>query len=171
MAKPNEIDNCAGELEPEPKQLWMVAAGAEAKSFYMMKPEIWVPVTLHCPWRASELTYCGTSVDCRACILILDFMIVRRGCLGNWIGIPNFEVWNYFFLVWVCKRKIQQLFASLKNCFWPPPVKIHYCPPWKKSSYAQVRLCVDQGFSNFFVHVPLSIKCINLQHLSSMLVK
>jgi len=50
MAKPNEVDKWAAELEPEPKQLWMVAAGAEAKSFYMMKPEIWVPVTLRCPW-------------------------------------------------------------------------------------------------------------------------
>jgi len=29
----------------EPKQLWMVATGAEAKNFYMVEPEIWVPVT------------------------------------------------------------------------------------------------------------------------------
>jgi len=67
MAKPNEIDKWAVELEPEPKQLWMVAAGTEVKSFYMVKPEICVPVTLRCPWRASELTYCGTRVVCRTC--------------------------------------------------------------------------------------------------------
>jgi len=48
MAKPNEIDTWAVELEPEPKQLWMVAAGADAKNFYMVEPEIFVPVTLHC---------------------------------------------------------------------------------------------------------------------------
>jgi len=40
VAKPNEIDKWSVELEPEPKQLWMVAAGAEAKSFYMVKAEI-----------------------------------------------------------------------------------------------------------------------------------
>jgi len=51
MAKANEIDKWAVELEP--KQLWTVAAGAEAKSFYMVEPEIWVPVTLRCPWAAS----------------------------------------------------------------------------------------------------------------------
>jgi len=67
MAKPNEIEKWAVELEPEPKQLWMVAAGAEAKTFYMVEPEIWVPVTLHCLLGASELTYCGTSVVCRTC--------------------------------------------------------------------------------------------------------
>jgi len=35
--------------EPEPKQFWMIAAGAEEKSFYMMEPkadpETQVPVT------------------------------------------------------------------------------------------------------------------------------
>jgi len=67
MAKSNEIDKWAVELEPKPKQLWMVAAGAEAKSFYMVKPEIRVPVTLRCPLGASELTYCGKSVVCRTC--------------------------------------------------------------------------------------------------------
>jgi len=65
MAKPNEIYKWVVELEPE--KLWMVAAGAEAKSFYMVKPEIRVPVTLRCPRGASELTYCGTSVVCRTC--------------------------------------------------------------------------------------------------------
>jgi len=50
MAKPNEIDKWAVELEPEPKQLWMVATGAEGKRFYMVKPEMWVPVILYCPW-------------------------------------------------------------------------------------------------------------------------
>jgi len=38
----------AVEFQPEPKQLRLVAAGAEAKSFYLVKPEIWVPVTLRC---------------------------------------------------------------------------------------------------------------------------
>jgi len=38
MAKSNEIDKWAVELEPEPKRLWMVAAGAKAKRFYMVKP-------------------------------------------------------------------------------------------------------------------------------------
>jgi len=36
------------ESEPEPKQPWMIAAGAEAKNFFMVEPkaepEIWVPV-------------------------------------------------------------------------------------------------------------------------------
>jgi len=32
-------------------------------------------------------------------------------------------------------------------------------------SDAQAHLCVDQGFSNFFAHVPVSIKYIILQHL------
>jgi len=67
MAMPNEIDKWVVELEPESKQLWMVAPGTEAKSFCMVKPEIWVPVTLRCPWAASDLTYCGTSVVCRNC--------------------------------------------------------------------------------------------------------
>jgi len=69
MAKPNQIDKRTVELEHEhePNQLWTVAAGAEAKSFYMVKPKIWVPVTLHCPWGESELAYCGTSVVCRTC--------------------------------------------------------------------------------------------------------
>jgi len=40
LAKSNEIDKWAVELEPEPKKLWMVVAGAEAKCFYMVKPEI-----------------------------------------------------------------------------------------------------------------------------------
>jgi len=32
---------------PEPKQFWLIAAGAEVKNFYMVKPEpeIWVTVT------------------------------------------------------------------------------------------------------------------------------
>jgi len=45
----------------------MVVAGAESKSLYMVEPEIWVPVTLHCHWEESELTHCGTSVVCRRC--------------------------------------------------------------------------------------------------------
>jgi len=32
------------ESEPEPNQLWMNAAGPEAKT-YKVEPEIWVPVT------------------------------------------------------------------------------------------------------------------------------
>ena len=32
------------ELELAPKQIWTVAAEAEAKNFYMVEPEIWVPV-------------------------------------------------------------------------------------------------------------------------------
>jgi len=57
-----------------------------------------------------------------------------------------------------------------EKCFWPPAVKIHYTSPGKNPSYAQVRLYVDQGFSNFFALVPLSIKYIILRHLLSMLV-
>jgi len=41
-----------------------------------------------------------------------------------------------------------------------PPGKIHYYLPWKNLSDAHAPLCVDQGFSNFFVHIPLSIKRI-----------
>jgi len=92
MANPNEIDKWAVELEPEPKQLWMVVAGAEAKSFYMVKPEIWFRVTLRCPWGASELTYCGTSVVCPTFTYILVFMVVRRGCLWVLDWPPNLEI-------------------------------------------------------------------------------
>jgi len=43
--------------------------------------------------------------------------------------------------------------------------KIQYClPPWKKPSDAQARLCVDQGFTKNFAHVPLSIKYIIFRH-------
>jgi len=52
-------------LELAPKQIWTVAAEAEAKNFYMVEPEIWVPVTQS--WGASELTYCWKSVVCRTC--------------------------------------------------------------------------------------------------------
>jgi len=47
MAKPNETARWAVELEPQPKQFWMIAAGAEAKNCQMVnpEPEIGVPVT------------------------------------------------------------------------------------------------------------------------------
>jgi len=66
MEKPNEIDKWAVELEPEPKQLWMVATGVEAKSFH-----IWFVVRVH---------------------NILVFMVVRRGAWGPWIGPLDFEI-------------------------------------------------------------------------------
>jgi len=37
-------------------------------------------------------------------------------------------------------------------------------PPGKNPSDAHARLYVDQGFSNFFAHVPLSIKRLILRH-------
>ena len=37
--------------------------------------------------------------------------------------------------------------------------------PGKNLSGAHAPLCVDQGFSNFFAHVPLSSKRIISQHL------
>jgi len=49
MTNANETNTWAVESEPEPKQLWMTAAGADAKNVYMVEPkagsEIWVPVT------------------------------------------------------------------------------------------------------------------------------
>ena len=132
-AKPNESDKWATELDPEPKQLWMGAAGAEAKSFYMVKPEIWVPVTLRCPWGASELTYYGTSVVCRTCSLhnIFVFMVVRRGSLR--LDPPNCEIWKYFFITFeFVKEKFNRCLPPWKMLL-PPLVKIHYCPPWNKS--------------------------------------
>jgi len=49
MANPNETDRWAVGSEPESKQLWMTAVGAEAKNFRMVdtkpEPEIWDLVT------------------------------------------------------------------------------------------------------------------------------
>jgi len=53
------------QLELKPKQLWMVATGAEAKNFTWCILKF--GFRLHSPWGASELSYCGTSVVCRTC--------------------------------------------------------------------------------------------------------
>jgi len=40
-------------------------------------------------------------------------------------------------------------------------------PPWKNFFRPHARLCVDQGFSNFLVHVSLSVKYVISRHLIS----
>jgi len=72
MAKPNETDRWAAESESEPKHLWTIAAGPEAKNFYFYvmepkpEPEVCVPVTQP-KSGASEIIYCESSVVCRMC--------------------------------------------------------------------------------------------------------
>ena len=131
MAKPNEIDKWSVELEPEPKQFWMVAAGTEANSF----------TRWNLKFRFRLLSLGGKRVNLLrverglSCVYIITSFpwLFEGGAWGPWTRPPNFEIWKYFFLSF-------EFVNEKYNCCFPPwkmllpsPVKTHYCPPSNKS--------------------------------------
>jgi len=97
----------------------------------------------------------------------------QRGPLGDFPKI--FSRGGQSGKVWFLSIEIEKatFFANnfkLQGGPWPP------CPPLPTPMVAACahnfpRLCEDQGFSNFFAHVPLSIQSIISRHLNYAGVK
>jgi len=87
MSKQNETDSWAVESESEPKQLWMIAAGAKAQNLHSepkAEPEVWVPITQSkFVGQASELI-AGRAWFAFVYQKILVCMVVRRRVHGAW---------------------------------------------------------------------------------------
>jgi len=142
---------------------------SRSQKFYMVYPEIWVQVTQSLRGKRVILLW---DERCLPYVHVISFFSWwSEG--GEWGWRPwtpcilKFE--NIFVLVSSLWNKNLMVVCPLEICFWPPPVKIHYLSTGKIPSYDQVRLYVDQGFSNFFAHFPLSIRYITSRHLLSML--
>ena len=86
--------------EPEPKQFWTIAAGAEEKSFYMMEPkadpETQVPVTKTKFVRQASWFIVGWTwfAICAYTVIILACMSVGRG-LQVALDLLDFEFEKY----------------------------------------------------------------------------
>jgi len=101
--------------------------------------------------------------------LKLNFLVcigVGRGRGARRALAPRILKFDIFLLIFeLVKWNFTTVASPQKKCFWPPPEKIHYFTPGKNPRDDHARLCVDQGFSNFFAHVPLSIKYVISRHL------
>ena len=140
------------QLKPRPKTItWWRWSRSLKSGFRLHSPNLWSKrVDLLRDEHGFSYMY----------IIILVCMGVGRGQEGlKTLGFGKIEKCVCSFRV----GKFYPLLTPLEKCFWPPPGKIHHCPPLMEKSFRCPNSFVcseDQGFSNVFAHVPLSIKHI-----------
>ena len=124
-----------------------------------LEPEIWVPV-------AQSLRLWDKRVNLLRDELGLPYvykitlvcMEVRRGCRGPWIS-RILKLKKYFLLVSIWWKRLTIVGHYMGKSTIASTLEAILDTP-------QAHLCVNQGFSNFFAHVPLSVKYIYIYIIS-----
>jgi len=158
MSKSNETDRWAveSEPEPEPKQLWLTAAGVKSETFTWWSRSLKFGFPFHSPglWGKRVNLLRDERGLPYVYIVILVYTGMGRGGQGDWL---NFEIWKMFvFQFRVGKIKFIHCWPPWKNAYNHHLEKATIVPlPCKNPSDAEARLCVDLGFLNFFAHIPI----------------